>query len=146
VRDKRSFHAIAEKLRKEEARLRGPTSGLEIQAHQRQGLAEIDGDLDGFDHADARALLENRECLIELRELTYEARRLKAKAEREGDLRTALAAVRELYRIVELMARLRGELREGVEARILNVHLDPETARRIADTFLARHPKPEVIK
>ena len=77
--------------------------------------------------------------LAQLRELTLEAQRLKVKAERSGDYRTALAAVRELTRLVELAARLSGELNERPETKILNLTLDAETARRMAETFLARH-------
>jgi len=84
--------------------------------------------------------------VAQLSELTSEAQRLKEKAERGGDFRTALAAVRELCRIVELVARLRGELTERVEAKVLNVNLDPETAKRIADTFLARHQQRQVAE
>ncbi len=142
MRDKRSLNTIAEKLRKEEAALRGPMSGLEIQPYDRQDLVEVGKDLPSLNHADVHALPEKTECLLQLHQLTLEAKRLKAKAEREGDLRTALAAVRELCRIVELVARLRGELGERVETKILNVNLDPETAKRIADTFLARHKNP----
>ena len=82
--------------------------------------------------------------LGQLVEVTSEAHRLQEKAEREGDLRTALAAVREQCRILELAAKLRGELAERAETKILNVTLDPETAKRIAETFLARHETLEV--
>jgi len=81
--------------------------------------------------------------LEQLRRLNAQAQRLKEKAEQEGDLRTALAAVRELSRIVELTARLSGELAEGGETKILNVNFDSETAKRIVDTFLARHQEAE---
>jgi hypothetical protein len=84
--------------------------------------------------------------LEQLRDLNVQAQRLKEKAERGGDLRTALAAVRELSRIVELMAKLRGELAEGGETKILNVNLDSETAKRILDAFLARHQESVVKK
>jgi hypothetical protein len=77
--------------------------------------------------------------LAQLRELTSEAQRLKAIAEEAGDYRAALAAVRELCRIVELMAKLSGELDSHSETKILNVTLDAESARRISETFLARH-------
>ena len=81
--------------------------------------------------------------LEQLPRLNAQAQRLKEKAEQEGDLRTALAAVRELSRIVELTARLSGELAEGGETKILNVNFDSETAKRIVDTFLARHQESE---
>jgi hypothetical protein len=77
--------------------------------------------------------------LAQLRDLTAEAQRLKAIAEEAGDYRAALAAVRELCRIVELMAKLSGDLDSHSETKILNVTLDADTARRISETFLARH-------
>jgi hypothetical protein len=77
--------------------------------------------------------------LAQLRELTSEAQRIKGMAEKAGDHRTMLAAVRELCRIVELIAKLSGELESHSETKILNVTLDAETAKRISETFLARH-------
>ena len=73
--------------------------------------------------------------------MTSEAKRLKAMAEEAGDYRAALAAVRELCRIVELIAKLTGELDSHSETKI-NVTLDAETAQRISKTFLARHQPP----
>ena len=58
----------------------------------------------------AEQVLRADHLLVRLEDLTGEARRLKEKAERKGDLRTSLAAVRELVRIVELMAKVSGEL------------------------------------
>jgi hypothetical protein len=83
--------------------------------------------------------------LAQLRDLTSEAKRLKAMAEEAGDYRAALAAVRELCRIVELVAKLSGALDSHSETKILNVTLDPETALRISKTFLARHQPPVEI-
>ncbi|OGC01445.1 MAG: hypothetical protein A3G35_10965 [candidate division NC10 bacterium RIFCSPLOWO2_12_FULL_66_18] len=48
--------------------------------------------------------------LTKIQSLEAEAKRIGAKAEKEGDLRCALVAVRELTRIVELLAKLTGEL------------------------------------
>jgi hypothetical protein len=45
--------------------------------------------------------------------LEEDAKRIAKAAERANDLRTALAGVRELTRIVELLAKLRGDLRDG---------------------------------
>ena len=75
----------------------------------------------------------------QLRNLTSEAQRLKEKAETAGDYRTALAAVRELCRIVELVAKLRGEIDGRSEINVVNFQLDTETIKRIENTFLARH-------
>ena len=51
--------------------------------------------------------------------LAREAHRLKTKAEKGGDLRTALSAVRELVRMVELLAKLRGELDESPKVAVV---------------------------
>lgn len=64
------------------------------------------------------------ESLMErLEQLTDEARRIKTKAEASGDLRTALAAVRELVRVVELLAKLEGDLDDRP---IVNIAVVPE--------------------
>lgn len=52
------------------------------------------------------------DLLSQLLSLQADARRIGKKAEDAGDLRTALAGVRELVRIVELTAKLVGELDE----------------------------------
>jgi hypothetical protein len=82
--------------------------------------------------------------LGQLEELKSEAQRLKQKAEGDGDYRTALAAVRELCRIVELVAKLCGQIDSHTETKILNVNFDQETVNRITKTFLARHHHAEV--
>jgi hypothetical protein len=86
-----------------------------------------------------------------VRKLESEADRLKAVAEESGDIRTALLAVRELARLVELIAKLYGELNEAPQTNIqinmmeqwINVRtqlisiLDeyPEVRQRIIDAF-----------
>jgi hypothetical protein len=63
--------------------------------------------------AEAAERFANAETLIDrLQQLTDEARAIKGKAEASGDLRTALASVRELVRIVELLGKLQGDLDE----------------------------------
>jgi hypothetical protein len=84
-------------------------------------------------------ITQSENLLAQLEELRSEAQRLKQKAERAGDYRAALAAVRELCRIVELVAKLCGQMDARTETRILNVNLDAETVSRITQTFLARH-------
>jgi hypothetical protein len=76
--------------------------------------------------------------LEQLIELTNEARSLKQKAEAKKDYRTALAAVRELCRIVELVARINGELKDS-QINVINMKLDEQTATRVAEIWLARH-------
>jgi hypothetical protein len=81
---------------------------------------------------------DTTDSLGQLEELTQEAERIEQQAEAAGDHRTALAAIRELCRIVELSAKLRGDLDERSPTNILNVNLDYETGKRIAETYLAR--------
>lgn len=86
-----------------------------------------------------REVEDGKSILIQLRELKIQAEQIKARADRAGDYRTSLLAVREKTRLVELEARLTGELNERPETKILNFTLDAETARRMTETFLARH-------
>jgi hypothetical protein len=90
----------------------------------------------------ARKLTEigaGKSIFLQLRELNLQIEQLKARADRTGDYRAALAALREKTRLVELEARLTGELNEKPEVKIVNLNLDAETARRLTETFLARH-------
>ena len=86
-----------------------------------------------------KELEDGRSIFLKLQELNLQAEQLKARADRAGDYRTSLLAVREKTRLVELQARLTGELNERPETKILNFTLDAETARRMTETFLARH-------
>jgi hypothetical protein len=76
--------------------------------------------------------------LEQLDELTREAGRIQAQAEAIRDHRTALLCIRTRCQIIELMARLGGELEDRSQTNVVNVHLDPETAKRMAETYLAR--------
>lgn len=59
---------------------------------------------------DAREVASADTLTAKLRGIEAEARRLGKKAEKAGDLRTALLAVRELVRLTELAAKMSGEL------------------------------------
>lgn len=71
----------------------------------------------------AREAARADDLLAKVRDLEAEARRIGGKAEASGDYRTAISAVRELVRIVELQARLIGELQEGVT---VNIAVNPQ--------------------
>jgi len=71
--------------------------------------------------------------------LEGEARQLKDRAERAGDVRTALVAVRELCRIVELQARLVGELKD----QQVNILVHPRWIAVRAELVAALRPYPE---
>jgi hypothetical protein len=85
-----------------------------------------------------------RSWIEELEEMTQEAKRITEQAKTAGDLRTAVACIRLRCGITELGAKLGGDLDERSPTNILNVTLDSETARRIAETYLERHRPPEV--
>jgi predicted nucleic-acid-binding protein len=56
----------------------------------------------------------------EIESLKKRAKKIASKAEKDGDYRTALQGVRELTRIVELLAKMRGELYEQSVNVIIN--------------------------
>ena len=78
--------------------------------------------------------------LDQLRRLQDDARRIGGKAEETGDLKTALMGVRELVRIVELTAKLVGELDERPQ---VNVLLAPEWTAVKVTLLTALRPYPE---
>jgi hypothetical protein len=75
----------------------------------------------------------------QLEELTHQARLIMEQAKAAGDQRTALASIRLRCDIVELAAKLRGELDERSQTNVLSVNFDSDTIKRVAETFLARH-------
>jgi hypothetical protein len=87
--------------------------------------------------AEEREVLAGDTILGELQNLCGEARRLQKLAEKKKDVRTALTAIRELVRLVELKARVLGEIRDR-EITVNVVQLDPETAEHMAEIYLMR--------
>lgn len=76
--------------------------------------------------------------LKQLQNLAQETKRIKEQTVASEDYRTALACIRELCRMLELIAKLGGELDEKTQTNILNVTLDSETGKRIAEMYLTR--------
>lgn len=89
---------------------------------------------------DAEEATHGDDLLAQLATLQADARRIGARAEGEGDLRTALAAVRELVRMIELLAEMQGELNRAPQ---INITLSPEwlTLRLVIVQALADHPE-----
>jgi hypothetical protein len=79
--------------------------------------------------------------LAELERLADDARRIAAKAESAGSYQAALAGVRELIRIVELLAKLRGEL--DAPAASINIVLLPEWEQLRGRILAALTPFPD---
>lgn len=64
---------------------------------------------------------------------------IQRKAQARGDYRLVLACIREKARIVELVARLRGELESRApQNNFVNFNFDPETSRKMLETYIAR--------
>jgi hypothetical protein len=78
--------------------------------------------------------------LADVCKLKKRAERIFRKAEKSGDDRIALAALREARGTVELLARLAGELREGPT---VNVLVSPQylELRQTIITALSDHPE-----
>ncbi|MDQ5871255.1 MAG: hypothetical protein M3547_03510 [Acidobacteriota bacterium] len=77
----------------------------------------------------------------QVEELKRKAQQILQKAEASGELRAALAGVRELSRLIELVAKLTGELKTN-QVNIFNVEtLDPATLQKMAEVYLERHRK-----
>jgi len=86
------------------------------------------------------AIDAGRAILAKIAALEADAKRLQDAAERAGDLRTAIAAVREMRGIVELLAKLQGEPQEGPA---VNIVLSPEwlAVRAAVMGALAEYPE-----
>lgn len=89
---------------------------------------------------EATATTAGAAILAKIQTLEADARRLQEKAERSGDIRTAISALREMVRIVELLAKLQGELHEG---DTINIILSPQwiTIRAVIVGALATYPE-----
>ncbi len=71
--------------------------------------------------------------------LEQDAALIEKRAIARGDDAIALSAIREVCRIAELIARLQGQLESEDSTNILNVNIDPDTAKRIAEIYVTRH-------
>lgn len=69
---------------------------------------------------EAKEIARSGNLWEQIEELRLKAERIAKKAEEHGDFRAALLAVRELTRIIELLAKLQGELREQSINVVLN--------------------------
>lgn len=68
---------------------------------------------------EARDLTNAENLLTQLNDLAEDARRIKLKCEQSNDYRTALMGIRELVRIVELLAEMQGKLSRAAQVSIL---------------------------
>ena len=70
----------------------------------------------------AGEVMRANNLIKEIERLRFKAERIAKKAEEKGDYRTALAGIRELTRIVELLAKMQGELTD----QSVNIVLHPQ--------------------
>jgi len=89
---------------------------------------------------DAILVASGDSLLEQIESLRHQAQTIKDKAERDGDYRTALAGIRELMRIIELLAKLRGELDERPQVNVLVL---PEWRMAQAALLGALEPYPD---
>jgi len=80
------------------------------------------------------------DLLEQVRGLQERALKILSKAEEEGDLRTALTAIREARGNLELLARLLGELKEG---QTINILFAPEWIELRTVILRTLEPHPE---
>lgn len=80
------------------------------------------------------------DLLTRIQQLEADAKRIAQTAEDRGDLRTSIYAIRELTRIVELLAKLEGELQT---TKIVNIYNFPQWVELRAVILKAVEPFPQ---
>ena len=92
--------------------------------HIRQAIEQAEGDI-------------SSRLVAKIQELASDAQRIKRDAMKSGDLRTALSAIHELTRIIELQAKMAGELKNETNVNVNGANLlqNPEWIR-IRDTLV----------
>lgn len=90
---------------------------------------------------DVAEIVQADDLLARLDRLCKDAHRIKGKAEADGDLRTALAGIRELVRIIELLAKIRGELDESPKVNVLIASPDWIQTRMALMNALSPYPE-----
>lgn len=87
------------------------------------------------------------DLIAKVRQLEADARRIATAAESSKDLRTALAGVRELTRIVELLAKLRGDIGDGPTVNIMNVDASGASGLAgIRESLAAKLAAPAIVQ
>lgn len=89
---------------------------------------------------EAAEVAESDTLVREIRALKQDADRIRESAERAGDLRTALAGVRELARLIELQAEMLGELNRQT---VVNILVNPQWITLRGAVLRALDPYPD---
>lgn len=124
-------------------RQRRAVSGTDSAAHSANDQEPAGGEMEKTELPEqgeaAKDIVEANDLLAQLKALNEKARELAAQATGAGDYRTALMAVRELTRLLELTAKLTGELDERAQRNELHVHLAADRALAVAKAYVERH-------
>jgi len=115
----------------------GGTSGETVRRHTKHVLAVVRK----HSETEQPALAGNLRAKMLIRE--SDLIRLQQQAERKGDVTAAIAAIRERRQFHELQPRMEGQLKPQ-EVSVLAVNLDEQTSRRVAQTYLERHPQKQL--
>ena len=108
-------------------------SGSALHRHRKSHLPER------LLKAKAAAEISKADHLVaQVESLQANARRILAKAESDGDLRTALTGIRELSRLIELIAKLTSELKNQPISTVNVDLIDAHTAEKMAEAYLER--------
>src|SRR5258708_179803 len=111
-------------------------SATGVQRHQKHITSSL------VKAREAKEVGQASNVLSFVRGLVAKAHQFTDLAEQKGDLRTAMSGLRELTRMAELLAKLTGEIDQRSQTNVLNVHVTPEAAAKIAETYLARRRPP----
>ena len=85
---------------------------------------------------EAGDVIQADSLIDKITQLEREATRLGKKAEDAGDLRGAMAAVRELVRIVELLAKIQGDIKDPGGTTINVVYVDAPGIQKSSGAML----------
>lgn len=90
---------------------------------------------------EAKEIAYGSRLLAEIGRIRADAERLQAEAEGQQDVKTALIGIRQRLAVVELEAKLSGQIETGTRSLTLNVApvLDEAAMLRVARTILQRH-------
>jgi hypothetical protein len=92
---------------------------------------------------EATLLAHSDDLVGQIANLEEDAKNVQQKAGESGDHRVVLAAIRERTRLLELRAKIVGEIRPS-QVNILNLNVDEETAKRAMHAYLAKSHRSEL--
>lgn len=90
--------------------------------------------------SEATVLTHSDDLVGQIANLEEAAKRVQEEAK---DARIVLAAIRERTRLIELRAKIAGQIRPS-QVNVLNLNVDEETAKRAMQAYLAKTHRPEL--